>query len=79
VLEQILHRLLLPLFAFVIMRTHDTMGDPERWTGSIAKHEGILEAIRSGDPERAAAEVTKTVDYFFGDITELTRNKTQQP
>jgi len=78
VLEQMLQRLLLPLFAFVIMRTHDTMGDQERWLNSIKKHENILEAIRSGDPDRAEAEVAKVVDYFYVDIDELTRNRTQR-
>ena len=78
VLEQILQRLLLPLFAFVIMRTHDAMGEPERWLNSIAKHEKILDAIRSGDPNRAADEVLAVVDYFYVDIDDLTRNKTQR-
>lgn len=78
VLEQMLQRLLLPLFAFVIMRTHDTMGDSERWLNSIAKHEEIVRVIRSGDPDLAAAEVTKVVDYFYVDIDDLTRNKSQR-
>ncbi len=77
VLEQMLQRLLLPLFAFVVMRTHDTMGDPARWLGSIAKHERILAAIRTGDPAHAAAEVSEIVDYFYVDIDELTRKRTQ--
>lgn len=75
VLEQMLERLLLPLFAFVVMRTHDTMGDPARWLGSIAKHENILAAIRSGDPRRAMAEVSGTVDYFYQDIDDLTKKR----
>jgi DNA-binding GntR family transcriptional regulator len=78
VLEQMLQRLLLPLFAFVIMRTHDTMGGPERWLNSIAKHEQILRAIRSGDPDLAAAEVSRVVNYFYVDIEDLTLNKTQR-
>ena len=78
VLEQILQRLLLPLFAFVIMRTHDTMGDPERWLNSITKHEKILAAIRSGDANRAESEVLGVVDYFYVDIEDLTRNRTQR-
>jgi DNA-binding GntR family transcriptional regulator len=35
VLTQMLRRLLVPLFAFVIIRTHEKMGGPERWTRSI--------------------------------------------
>ncbi|MBL8240847.1 MAG: GntR family transcriptional regulator [Bryobacterales bacterium] len=75
VLTQMLRRLLVPLFAFVIIRTHEQMGGRDRWTRSIAQHEQILAAIRSGDPERAAAEVAAIIGYFSTDISELTRKK----
>lgn len=76
VLEQFLNRLLVPLFAFVIMRTHDKMDDSNgRWTASIAKHRRIVEVLREGDPDAAAREVTSIVDYFSGDIGELTLRK----
>lgn len=75
VLTHMLRRLLVPLFAFVIIRTHEKMGGPERWTRSIAQHEQILAAIRSGDPARAAAEVASIIGYFSTDIDELTRRK----
>lgn len=78
VLEQFLQRLLLPLFAFVIMRTHDTMDEESRWRGSIAKHERIVEVLRSGDPALAAREVTNVTNDFFIDINELTLRKHQQ-
>ncbi len=75
VLEHILNRLLIPLFAFVIMRTHDKMDDSSRWPESVAKHERIVEAIRGGDPDVAAREVSSIVGYFSGDIGELTVQK----
>ncbi len=75
VLTQMLRRLLVPLFAFVIIRTHEKMGGPDRWTRSIAQHEQILAAIRGGDPARAAAEVAGIIGYFSTDIDELTRRK----
>jgi DNA-binding GntR family transcriptional regulator len=78
VLEQMVKRQLIPLFAFVIMRTHDTMDDEARWRGSIAKHEKIVACLRSGDPELAAREVTMTTQEFFIDINELTLNRTRQ-
>ena len=78
VLEHYLHRLLLPLFAFVIMRTHDTMDEESRWRGSIAKHERIVAALRSGDPALAEREVTNTTNEFFIDINELTLMRNQQ-
>lgn len=79
VLEQILKRLLIPLFAFVIMRTHDTMDDSDsRWTGSVAKHERIVSLLRTSPPDRAEAEVSALIDYFSGDIYALTLKKNQR-
>ncbi len=77
VLTQMLRRLLVPLFAFVIIRTHEKMGGPERWTRSISKHEQILAVIRKGDPEQAVAEVSAILGYFSTDIDELTRKKSR--
>ena len=79
VLTQILRRLLLPLFAFVIIRTHEKMGGTERWTRSIGQHERILilAVIRKGDPERAVADVASILGYFSTDIDELTRKKSR--
>lgn len=76
VLEQTLRRLLIPLFAFVIMRTHDTMEEEERWRGSVAKHERILACVRSGDPDFAVDEVTRIANEFFIDMKHLTFHRT---
>ena len=78
VLEQMLKRLLLPLFAFVVMRAHDQMDDAKRWSGSVARHKQILDAIQTGDPDHAALVMTQVVDYFSGDMTELTLLKSQR-
>lgn len=75
VLTQMLRRLLIPLFTFVIARTHEKMGAAGRWTRSICQHERILAVIRQGDPERAAAEVAGVLNYFSTDIDELTRKR----
>jgi DNA-binding GntR family transcriptional regulator len=75
VLTQILRRLLVPLFAFVIIRTHEKMGGAERWTRSIGRHEQILAVIRKGDPAKAAEVVAGIIGYFSTDIDELTRKK----
>ncbi len=77
VLTQMLRRLLVPLFTFVIIRTHEEMGETERWTRSIAQHEQILAVIRKGDPKRAEEEVAKILSYFSTDIDELTREKSR--
>ena len=73
VLTQMLRRLLVPLFAFVIIRTHEKMGGTERWTRSIAQHQKILAIIRKGDPAAAAAAVSEIIGDFSTDIDELTR------
>lgn len=78
VLTQMLRRLLVPLFAFVIIRTHEKMGGAERWTRSIGRHERILAVIRAGDPERAAEEVAGIIGYFSTDIAELTAKKARR-
>lgn len=77
VLTQMLRRLLVPLFAFVIIRTHEKMGGAERWMRSIGKHEQILAVIRKGDPEQAVADVASILSYFSTDIDELTRQKSR--
>jgi DNA-binding GntR family transcriptional regulator len=78
VLEQLLKRLLIPLFAFVIMRTHDTMDEEARWRGSIAKHQRIVTALRAGDSALASCVVSEITNEFFVDINELTLQRTQQ-
>ena len=77
VLTQMLRRLLVPLFTFVIIRTHEEMGETERWTRSIAHHEQILAVIRKENPKRAEEEVAKILNYFSTDIDELTRGKSR--
>lgn len=75
ILAQMLRRLLVPLFTFVIIRTHEKMDGLKRWTRSVDQHEQILAAIRKGDPEAAAQEVAGILGYFSTDIDELTRNR----
>ena len=77
VLTQRLRRLLVPLFAFVIIRTHEKMGGTGRWTRSIGQHEQIVAVIRKGDPERAVADVAAILSYFSTGIDELTRNNSR--
>lgn len=78
VLAQILKRLLLPLFAFVIIRTHERMDSDERWLNSIRQHEKILAAIRTGKAELAVAEVNRVIGHFSADIHELTTDNARR-
>lgn len=72
VLERMLTRLLVPLFAFVIMRAHDTMDDSARWPNSVDKHRQIVKALREDEVEVAVQKVSSIIGYFSGDISELT-------
>ena len=63
-LEQEMRRLVVPLFAFVIMRVHDASTDAANWKKSIEQHQQILDAIRSGDPYFAEQQVRKTIQRF---------------
>lgn len=76
VLTQMLRRLLVPLFTFVIIRTHEKMDGLKRWTRSVDQHAQILAVIRKGHPELAVTEVAAILGYFSTDIDELTRNRT---
>jgi DNA-binding GntR family transcriptional regulator len=75
ILTQMLRRLLVPLFAFVIVRTHEKMDGLKRWTRSVDQHAKILAVIRKGDPVLTVTEVTAILAYFSTDIDELTRNR----
>lgn len=75
VLERMLTRLLVPLFAFVIMRAHDQMDDSSRWPNSVDKHRQIVHALRADAPDVAVQKVSKIIAYFSGDISELTIRK----
>lgn len=76
-LTQMLRRLLVPLFTFVIARTHEKMDGLKRWTRSVDQHAQILAVIRKGSPELAVSEVAAILGYFSTDIDELTRNRTR--
>lgn len=59
-----LRRLIVPLFAFIVMRQHASSGDPDQWHKSYEDHKQMLRAIRTGDPDVAEREVTKMVHHF---------------
>lgn len=62
-LEQALRRLIVPLFAFVVMRASVT-NDPDHWTKTIEQHRRIVEALRSGDPILSEHQVTRSQKFF---------------
>jgi DNA-binding GntR family transcriptional regulator len=70
-LEQSLHRLIVPLFAFVVIRLHARQDGQERWERSIEQHRQMLQAIQSGDPLLAEQQVRHSVNRFFSQTNEL--------
>jgi DNA-binding GntR family transcriptional regulator len=69
-LEQDVRRLMVPLFAFVVMRGHAGLPLHE----SIEQHRIIIEAIRSGDPFFAANQTMRTVQRFYSGTEMVLRN-----
>lgn len=73
-LEQALRRLIVPLFAFVVIRAHHP-DSPESWAASagvqrsISQHERMLEAIRSGDGNFAEQQVRYSISQFASGTT----------
>jgi DNA-binding GntR family transcriptional regulator len=64
VLVEHLRRLLVPLFAFVLIRVNTNKQGSKPWTLSLSKHRKILEFVRMGDPALAELFVAKTTKQF---------------
>lgn len=71
-LEQCIRRLVVPLFAFVVLRLHgEYSSDPSRWERVIKQHEQIVQAIRSADPCFAEQQVRNTIYRFHSETEAL--------
>jgi DNA-binding GntR family transcriptional regulator len=57
-------RLLVPLFAFVLMRVETNRQGSEPWRQSLKLHSQIIDIIRMGDPALAAHFVERTTHEF---------------
>jgi DNA-binding GntR family transcriptional regulator len=68
-------RLIVPLFAFIVMRQHATVTDPAVWQKSLADHELILKAVQSGDPDLAEREVGEMIESFSKRTVDLLNEK----
>jgi DNA-binding GntR family transcriptional regulator len=76
ILLQQLRHLIVPLFAFILLRQHASMADRERWWKSLDDHKLILEAIESGDPEIAERRVAEMIQSFAERTISLLENET---
>jgi DNA-binding GntR family transcriptional regulator len=64
-------RLIVPLFAFIVLRQHAAMANPNRWRKSYEEHRHILQAISSGNPDLAEREVAKSIQKFSVETVDL--------
>jgi len=71
-LAQAVRRIIVPLFAFVIMRVHDPQRTPEVWQKSVEEHRHMLVALKTGDPEFAGCHVAQAIGKFSRDLSSLT-------
>lgn len=70
-LEQDVRRLIVPLFAFVVMRGRPSLALNE----SIAQHKTIVEAIRSGDPFFAQNQTERALQRFSSETYGILRTR----
>jgi DNA-binding GntR family transcriptional regulator len=64
-LVQALKRIILPLFAFVVMRVHSSRTEDDQWARSLEQHRRIIDALKTHDPVFAERLVTQTVGSFL--------------
>jgi DNA-binding GntR family transcriptional regulator len=64
-LVQALKRIILPLFAFVVMRVQGTQTQDEHWARSLEQHKRIIDALKTHDPVFAERLITQTIGRFL--------------
>jgi DNA-binding GntR family transcriptional regulator len=64
-LVQAIKRIILPLFAFVVIRVQETRNNEEQWMRSLDQHKRIIDALRTHDPVFAERLVIQAVDSFL--------------
>jgi DNA-binding GntR family transcriptional regulator len=64
-LVQAVKRIILPLFAFVVIRVQGARNNEEQWIRSLDQHKRIIDALRTHDPVFAERLVVQSVDSFL--------------
>jgi DNA-binding GntR family transcriptional regulator len=64
-LVQALKRIILPLFAFVVIRVQGARTEDQQWVRSLEQHKRIIDALKTHDPVFAERLVTQTVSAFL--------------
>ena len=64
-LVQAVKRIILPLFAFVVIRVQGSRTLEDQWVRSLEQHKRIIDALKTHDPVFAERLVTQTVSTFL--------------
>jgi DNA-binding GntR family transcriptional regulator len=73
-LSQAIRRVVVPLFAFVVIRVQGARTEESQWMRSLGQHKRIIEALKTGDPTFAERLVSQTVGAFFKETKDLFRS-----
>jgi DNA-binding GntR family transcriptional regulator len=64
-LAQAVKRIILPLFAFVVILVQEARTREEQWFRSLEQHQRIIDALKTHDPVFALRLVAQTVSTFL--------------
>lgn len=76
VLVQTIKRILLPLFAFVVIRLQRARNQKDQWLRSIEQHQRIIDAIRTRDAVFAERLITNTITAFHLETRNVVESST---
>jgi DNA-binding GntR family transcriptional regulator len=70
-LVRAIKRIILPLFAFVVIRVQGARTEPQQWVRSLEQHKRIIDALKTGDPVFAERLVAQTIGFFLDETNEV--------
>ena len=76
ILAQDLRRLIVPLFAFVVLRVHPFNDSNDKWQQSVRDHKQMIEVLkRVAEPGLAEQQVAHAIRHFGEVTSEVLRNR----
>ena len=72
-LVQAIKRIVLPLFAFVVIRLQVVRTEEKQWMRSLEQHKRIVDALKTHDPVFAERLVTQTISAFLEETTDVVK------
>jgi DNA-binding GntR family transcriptional regulator len=73
-LVQAIKRIILPLFAFVVIRVQGARTEARQWTQSLDQHRRIIDALQTNDPVFAERLISQTVTSFLEETKDVVRS-----